>query len=86
MTNTPETRNPSLHRVSTEYGDVILNERTGAYWHLNESASRVVAVLDSGGSVEDAVRDLVDVYEIDEVRARQDIEVISASLQKLGAL
>lgn len=76
----------ALHRVSTEYGDVVLNEKTGAYWHLNESASRIVSVLESGGSTEDAVRDLVDAYNIDEVTARRDIEAVSDHLQKLGAL
>ncbi|WP_431790831.1 lasso peptide biosynthesis PqqD family chaperone [Kocuria palustris] len=76
----------SLHRVPTEYGEVLLNEKTGAYWNLNESASRIVAVLENGGAVEDAVKDLVDTYGIDKNQARHDIEAVEASLQKLGAL
>ncbi|MEV5326370.1 lasso peptide biosynthesis PqqD family chaperone [Nonomuraea sp. NPDC052634] len=86
MESVSEQRRSALHRVSTEYGDVVLNERTGAYWHLNESASRVLAVLERGGSQDDAVADLVQTYGIDADRARADIEAISGELRRLGAL
>lgn len=79
-------KSPSLHRVTTEYGDVVLNEQTGAYWHLNESAARVLKILTSGGSLDEAADDLVATYGIDHERARQDTEAIRTQLETLGAL
>ena len=73
-------------RVNTEYGDLILDENTGKYWHLNESAARVLNVFERGGSREDAVADFVETYGIAPERARVDIETLSAELRKLGLL
>lgn len=73
-------------RVSTEYGDLVLDESTGKYWHLNESATRVLNVFEHGGSQEDAVADFVETYGIAPERARADIETASAELRKLGLL
>ncbi len=73
-------------RVSTEYGDLVLDENTGKYWHLNESATRVLKVFERGGSQEDAVADFVETYGIDPERARADIETISADLRESGLL
>ncbi|WP_145007860.1 lasso peptide biosynthesis PqqD family chaperone [Kocuria marina] len=86
MKNQSASTNGSLHRVPTEYGEVVLNDKTGAYWHLNESASRIVSVLETGGSTEDAVRNLVDAYGIDEAVVRRDIQAVASNLKKLGAL
>lgn len=73
-------------RVNTEYGDLVLDQSTGKYWHLNESATRVLNVFDQGGSQEDAVADFVETYGIVPERARVDIETLSAELRKLGLL
>lgn len=73
-------------RVSTEYGDVVLDGNTGKYWHLNESATRVLNVFERGGSQEEAVADFVETYGIAPERARADIETLSAELRKLGLL
>ena len=73
-------------RVSTEYGDLVLDENTGKYWHLNESATRVLNVFERGGSQEDAVADFVETYGIAPEQARADIETVSAELRKLGLL
>ncbi|MDN6566435.1 MAG: lasso peptide biosynthesis PqqD family chaperone [Propionibacterium sp.] len=86
MTRRTTSTSTRLHRVSTEYGDVVLNEATGAYWHLNASASRIVAVLESGGTVQDAVADLVATYGIEEGMARRDIEAVAQRLRDLGVL
>lgn len=81
-------RTPShnLSRVDTEYGEIVLNEATGAYWHLNASASRVLGVLQQGGSSDDAISDLVETYGITKPRAADDVHSIQTQLKELGAL
>lgn len=73
-------------RVSTEYGDLVLDENTGKYWHLNESATRVLEVFERNGSQEDAVADFVETYGITQERARADIETLRAELRESGLL
>ena len=73
-------------RVNTEYGDLVLDENTGKYWHLNESAARVLNVFERGGGQEEAVADFVETYGIAPERARADIETLNAELRKLGLL
>ncbi len=73
-------------RVNTEYGDLVLDENTGKYWHLNESATRVLDVFERGGSQKEAVADFVETYGIAPERARADIEALSVELRKLGLL
>lgn len=73
-------------RVNTEYGDLVLDENTGKYWHLNESATRVLNVFERGGSQEDAVADFVETYGIAPERARADIETLGAELRESGLL
>lgn len=73
-------------RVNTEYGDLVLDENTGKYWHLNESAARVLNVFERGGGQEEAVADFVETYGIAPERAQTDIETLSAELRKLGLL
>lgn len=86
MQRTNKYTQSEVRRVSTEYGDLILDENTGKYWHLNESATRVLNFFEQGGSQEDVVADFVETYEIAPERARADIETLSAELRKLGLL
>lgn len=75
-----------INRVKTEYGEVVLNEKTGAYWHLNDTAARVLSVIEDGGSLEDAAADLVHSYGIEFEQARSDVETIRSGLERMGAL
>ncbi|MGO3471652.1 MAG: PqqD family peptide modification chaperone [Brevibacterium aurantiacum] len=50
---------------------------TGAYWHLNESASGVLGVLQQGGTSDDAISGLVETYGIAEPRATDDVSCSS---------
>lgn len=86
MQRTNEHTRSEVLRVSTEYGDLVLDENTGKYWHLNESATRVLNVFERGGSQEDAVADFVETYGITPERARADIETLGAELRKAGLL
>lgn len=80
------TPSPNLSQVDTEYGEIVLNEVTGAYWHLNETASRVLRVLQQGGTTDDAAADLVETYGINDKRATADVLAISKQLEEMGAL
>lgn len=75
-----------INRVKTEYGEVVLNEKNGAYWHLNDTAARVLSVIEDGGSLEDAAAELVDTYGIEFDQARNDVEAIRSGLERMGAL
>lgn len=81
-----QTSSQNLSRVNTEYGEIVLNEVTGAYWHLNETASQVLGVLQQGGTSADAISDLVDRYGIADQRATDDVHSIRKQLKELGAL
>lgn len=71
-------------RVSTDYGDVVLNETTGTYWHLNESATLALEVFQQGGSQEQAVTKFVEVFQIDPQTARADIAKLNGQLRTMG--
>lgn len=44
--------------TETEHGVVLLDERTGRYWQMNDTAAVVLRCLIDGGSVESAVTTL----------------------------
>ncbi|MEE6263533.1 lasso peptide biosynthesis PqqD family chaperone [Plantactinospora sonchi] len=44
--------------TETEHGVVLLDERTGRYWQMNDTAAVVLRCLLDGGSVESAVSTL----------------------------
>jgi len=72
--------------VSTEYGTVLLDERSGHYWQLTPSASVVMARLAEGGGVEAAVAALTDTYQVGEETARKDTLALIDRLRSLGVV
>lgn len=76
----------SVSRVSTEYGEVLLDEDTGGYWHLNQTASLVLQTLQNDGDASRAVQKLVEVYDVDPARAREDVNAIAERFAGLGVL
>lgn len=84
MANHADSEHSGISRVSTDYGDVVLNENTGKYWHLNKSATLALDVFQQGGSDEDAVAKFVEVFQIDSERARSDIAALSGQLRRMG--
>lgn len=78
------TRNTS--RVHTEYGDVVLDENHGKYWHLNESATLALDVFQRGGTLDDAVTEFVEAFGIDPDTARTDITVLRTRLRDSGLI
>lgn len=75
-----------ISRVSTEYGDVALDERRGKYWHLNESAALALNLIEEDTPHEHVVDKFVEVYEIDRERANRDIASLRQSLTQSGLL
>ncbi|MCL7381624.1 lasso peptide biosynthesis PqqD family chaperone [Streptomyces sp. 35G-GA-8] len=70
--------------TETEYGVVVLDERTGRYWQLSSSAGLVLSTLAQGASVDDAVTALTGRYDVGEARARKDIDALLDSLRSAG--
>jgi hypothetical protein len=60
--------------ADVEYGTALLDEDRGMYWNLNPTGALILRTLLDGGTVEQAVRALIDEYEIDRDSARRDVE------------
>ncbi|MFE7130918.1 lasso peptide biosynthesis PqqD family chaperone [Streptomyces sp. NPDC057638] len=70
--------------AETEYGVVVLDERTGRYWRLSRSAALVVTTLTRGASVNEAVTALTERYDVERQRAERDVERLLDSLRSAG--
>ncbi|RPF31021.1 lasso peptide biosynthesis PqqD family chaperone [Streptomyces sp. TLI_185] len=70
--------------AETDYGTVLLDERAGAYWELNPTATLVVRTLLDGGEESDAAAALVREFAIDQEQALQDVEALVRELRKSG--
>ncbi|WP_018635645.1 lasso peptide biosynthesis PqqD family chaperone [Parafrankia elaeagni] len=71
-------------RTRTEYGAVLLDERTGRYFTLNPSADLAVGVLAQGGTAEQAAQAVTEAYDVDDATARADVELLLGSLRTAG--
>ncbi|MER5261745.1 lasso peptide biosynthesis PqqD family chaperone [Actinosynnema sp. NPDC002837] len=67
--------------ADTEYGTVLLDERTGDYWQLNPTGAEVVRLLLAGRTPDEAVQALTEQFEVDEPQARSDVETLLDSLR-----
>ncbi len=67
--------------ADTEYGTVLLDERTGDYWQLNPTGAEVVRQLMAGRTPAEAVQALTEQFEVDEPQARNDVEALLDSLR-----
>ncbi|PWK87835.1 coenzyme PQQ synthesis protein D (PqqD) [Lentzea atacamensis] len=70
--------------ADTDYGQVLLDERSGRYWQLNPTGVAVVRALLEGADENAAVAALTSAYEVDEARARQDVSALVAGLRTAG--
>ncbi|MGS2647746.1 lasso peptide biosynthesis PqqD family chaperone [Streptosporangium sp. LJ11] len=75
-----------MSRVHTDYGDVLLDETTGRYFHTNPSASLVLDTFERGGDTDEAAERLAAEFNIDHSTARSDVEMLLDHLRKLGVL
>ncbi|MFB8183313.1 lasso peptide biosynthesis PqqD family chaperone [Streptomyces sp. NPDC055966] len=67
--------------VDTEYGTVLLDERTGAYWQLNPTGAAVVRMLLDGYDPEQAAAALTEKYDVDAEQARRDVAALVDGLR-----
>ncbi len=75
-----------ISRVRTEYGDVILDETNGQYWHANVTAVLVMNTIENGGAVDEAVERLMSECGVDHETARTDVTRLIDHLTGLGVL
>lgn len=74
----------NVSTAETDYGTVLLDERAGAYWELNPTATLVVRTLLDGGEESDAAAALVREFDIDQAQAQQDVETLVRQLRSSG--
>lgn len=65
----------------TDDGMVLLDQRSGRCWQLNESGALALGKLLGGAAAEEAAQALAAEYEVRSDRARKDVLALVASLQ-----
>ncbi|MFS8100748.1 lasso peptide biosynthesis PqqD family chaperone [Lentzea alba] len=70
--------------ADTDYGQVLLDERTGRYWQLNPTGVVVVRALLDGADENAAVTALTSTYEVEEAQAREDVTALVTGLRTAG--
>ncbi|MER7760219.1 lasso peptide biosynthesis PqqD family chaperone [Streptomyces sp. NPDC097619] len=70
-----------ISMVPTEYGSVLLDERTGAYFQLNPTGTDVVTGLIEQHVAAHLARKLVAEYDIAEEQAASDVAALIAQLR-----
>ncbi|SFK76710.1 lasso peptide biosynthesis PqqD family chaperone [Streptomyces pini] len=66
--------------TTTEYGAVLLDERSGSYWQLNECGTVVVEALAQGRGREAAVERLLEEYDVGRAEAEADVAELTGRL------
>ncbi|MEU5576205.1 MULTISPECIES: lasso peptide biosynthesis PqqD family chaperone [Streptomyces] len=72
--------------AETQYGTVLLDQRTGDYWELNPTGALVVRTLMDDGDEAAAVTALVAQFAIDRDRAERDVTALVSDLRNAGLL
>ncbi|MEV2253902.1 lasso peptide biosynthesis PqqD family chaperone [Streptomyces sp. NPDC050147] len=75
---------PDVSTAETDYGTVLLDQRSGDYWELNPTGTLVVKTLLDGGEEAAAVEALVTEFDIDRARAEQDVMALVRELRESG--
>lgn len=70
--------------AETEYGAVLLDERSGRYWQLNPTGAVVVRTLLAGGTPTQAVAALTGEFDVDDTQARKDVTALVNQLHSAG--
>ncbi|GHG54349.1 lasso peptide biosynthesis PqqD family chaperone [Streptomyces griseocarneus] len=68
----------------TDYGTVLLDQRSGQYWELNPTGTLVVQTLLEGGGEADAVDAVVAEFAIDRPQAAHDVAALIGQLRQAG--
>ncbi|MFF3286402.1 lasso peptide biosynthesis PqqD family chaperone [Streptomyces sp. NPDC003023] len=70
--------------AETDYGTVLLDERSGTYWELNPSGTVVIKTLLNGGDEAAAIDALVGEFDIDRDQAANDVAALVQDLRTTG--
>ncbi|MEU2059597.1 lasso peptide biosynthesis PqqD family chaperone [Streptomyces sp. NPDC013455] len=70
--------------AKTEYGTVLLDQRSGEYWELNPTATLVVDTLMAGGDEEAAAAAITEAFDVTADRARADVDALVEQLRAGG--
>lgn len=75
---------PDVSTAETQYGTVLLDERSGHYWELNPSGTLVVKTLMDGGDEAAAVDALVARFDVARALAERDVTALVRELRETG--
>jgi PqqD family protein of HPr-rel-A system len=75
---------PGVSTADTEYGTVLLDERSGDYWQLNPTAALVVRRLTGGDGTARAAAALAEEFDVDPARALEDVTTLVEELRAAG--
>ncbi|MGI8334545.1 lasso peptide biosynthesis PqqD family chaperone [Actinomadura scrupuli] len=67
--------------TDTEYGAVLLDERSGDYWQLNPTGALILVRLLAGDDPAQAAAALAAEYDVDEARALLDVTALLEGLR-----
>ncbi|TDC78638.1 PqqD family peptide modification chaperone [Streptomyces hainanensis] len=71
-----------LRIVEAEEGKVVLDVRSGVYWHLNDSVIALLEALRDGRAFEDVVRETARAADVQETRVRGDYLAVLQELRQ----
>ncbi|WDT88615.1 lasso peptide biosynthesis PqqD family chaperone [Streptomyces sp. SCSIO-PteL053] len=66
--------------TTTEYGGVLLDEKSGSYWQLNDTGVIVVETLGAGRAPEAAVERIVAEFDVERAEAESDVAELTRRL------
>ncbi|MFE2977962.1 lasso peptide biosynthesis PqqD family chaperone [Streptomyces sp. NPDC059258] len=66
--------------TTTEYGGVLLDEKDGSYWQLNDTSVIVVETLAAGRAPESAVERIVAEFDVERAEAESDVAELTRQL------
>ncbi|MGC4905616.1 lasso peptide biosynthesis PqqD family chaperone [Streptomyces cyaneofuscatus] len=66
--------------TTTEYGGVLLDEKDGSYWQLNDTSIIVVETLAAGQAPEVAVERIVAEFAVERAEAESDVAQLTRQL------
>jgi hypothetical protein len=76
------TLHPDVSMTESEDGIVLLNERTGRYWQLNQTGSTILLGLLDGASAGQVANRLARDYRIPDTRAAADVATLLDELSR----
>ncbi|WP_394430077.1 lasso peptide biosynthesis PqqD family chaperone [Streptomyces sp. SGAir0957] len=66
--------------TGTDFGGVLLDQRAGTYWQLNETGTVVLTALADGQGPDGAVERLLAAFDIDRAQAEADVAALTRQL------